>query len=449
VVAAALLACLVGCASDIPPARASAPDPAASAAQNELLESKARAFRASIADRHRAAEGFLLYSVDLDAVREQLAHSTYPALGDTPTYTGMLAAAECTRADVETGAERAEALADADRTLAGLEILMRVTGRRGLLARGIQRPPAPAESKPDDRWFKGAPGYEQYLWRGDVSRDQYANGLLPALAACREYFPERVRVLATDVAELLLETEMRLIDPDGRVTRYGELGPFAGLGFNPIAKLTGYAVFALAAELDPDPRFAKRRDELRDRDRVVASSSVTNIRVFGLTSNSNDLMAWNLYRVLVPLAERTRDPALPDLRHGLRRSWLRVKPYDNPYFTLLFCRLEPQACEPEALADARDMLLRFPLEKRRLAPSPRLAELPRALLPSRKLQAQALAPVPIELRPAETFEWKASPYRISSATEPSTEYTGTDYLAAYWLYRGLESARAPVSASDP
>ena len=43
-------------------------------------------------DRHRAPEGFLLYAVDLVDVRDQLANGTYPALGDTPTYTGLLAA---------------------------------------------------------------------------------------------------------------------------------------------------------------------------------------------------------------------------------------------------------------------------------------------------------------------------------------------------------------------
>ena len=61
---------------------------------------KASEFRAAIVDRHRAAEGFLLYSIDLDLARDQLAHGTYPALGDTPTYTGLLAATDCTRADV-------------------------------------------------------------------------------------------------------------------------------------------------------------------------------------------------------------------------------------------------------------------------------------------------------------------------------------------------------------
>ena len=248
------------------------------------------------------------------------------------------------------------------------------------------------------------------------------------------------------MAELLLETDMRLVDPDGRATRYGELGPNAAWGWNPIAKLTGYAVFALAAELDPDPRFAAKRDELRDREGVVASSSISNVRILGFTSYSNEMQAWNLYRVLVPLARRTRDPALPDLERGMQRAWLRVREDDNAYFTVLFCKFAPESCEPRALESARQTLVRFPLEKRRLAPSPALDELPRALLPSRKFDIEARDPVPIELRPAENFEWKSSPYRLDGITAPGIEYTGLDYLAAYWLYRSLEPAATTPAA---
>jgi hypothetical protein len=139
---------------------------------------------------------------------------------------------------------------------------------------------------------------------------------------------------------------MQLVDPDGRRTTYGDLSPGALWGWNSIAKLTGYGVFALAAELDGDPRFARKRDELRDRDRVVATSGITNFRALGITNFSNDLMAWNLYRVLIPLARRTGDPALGDLLRGMRRSWERVRQDRNAYFTILYCQLAPSGRVP-------------------------------------------------------------------------------------------------------
>jgi hypothetical protein len=447
---------LLGCALD--PASPSTPEavldarsPAAILAEEALLLAKARSFRSAILDRHLSLEGLLLYRVDLERIREQLAEGRYEDYADTPTFTGLFTATSCARADVEPSAERAEALADAQRAFDGLELLMRVTGRRGLLARGVRRGAPPEETAPHERWFAGGPGYEGYSWRGDVSMDQYANGLLPALEACRTHFPDRTRSLVTDVAGMLLETEMKLVDPDGRRTRYGDLSSRAFLGFNSIAKLTGYAVFALAADLDADPRWAARRDALRDEDHVVASSTITNVRIFGITNFSNDHMAWNLYRVLVPLARRTSDPALPDLLRGVRRTWKRVRPDRNAYFALVFCGLMPEECEPGVLRDARETLLRFPEEKRKLAPSAELAQLPRALLPDRKLRRRARQVVPIELRPASSLEWKSSPYRVNSRAMQNVEYTGLDYLAAYWLYRGLrrEDGSPPSSCVDP
>jgi hypothetical protein len=407
----------------------------ACAARADVLAEKAQAFRDALVARHVAPEGFVIYEVDL---RQPVTAGQQGALADTPTFTGLWAAASCDRAELESGAAREQALDDARRALDGLAFLMDVTGRPGLLARGVQLGPPPQE-RDERRWFAGAAGFEAYAWRGNASHDQYANGLLPALAACRSLLPEPSRALARAFAERLLADSLQLVDPDGRRTRYGDLSPRAGYGFNSIAKLTGYGAFALAAELDPDPRWAQQRDRLRDRERVVDRSQRTNVRILGITNFSNDLMAWNLYRVLIPLARRSGDPALAALERGMRRAWKRVAQDRNAYFTALWCQLARAECGAELLEQVRDMLARFPLEKRRLAPAPELAELPRAWIPGRKWRRHARDPVPIELRPASSLEWKSSPYRISAAALPHLEYTGIDYLLAYWTYRGIES----------
>ena len=409
----------------------------AETAADPLLR-KARLFRQALVERHLSDEGLVLYRIDLQEAPQRLATGDYPVLGDTPTFTGLWAATACTRANAEPpGVGRKEALADAERALGGLEFLMRVTGRRGLLARSVRRADGPSSDEAGRRWFQGAEPLGAYRWRGDVSQDQYANGLLPAASACRDLFPERSHRMVVDFALHLLESDFRLVDPDGRATRFGDLSWRSGFGFNSVAQLTSYAAFSLAAALDPDPRFARTRDELRDRYRVVARSRTTNLRVFGITNYSNDLMAWNLYRVLVPLARQTGDPALADLRHGMLRSWLRVKADGNAYFVAVHCRVEPQSCDRAALAAARSLLERFPLEKRKLEPAPELAAVPRRWLPGRKLEPMAQKPVPIELRPVSSFEWKSNPYRVEPRVKPSIEYTGLDYLAAYWLLASM------------
>lgn len=407
----------------------------ATAATEQSLVQKAALFRQALLDRHLSPEGLVLYRVNLRTIRADLRRGTYPNLADTPTFTGIFAAASCTRAS--SGANRALALEDAERALSGLELLMSVTGSPGLLARAVRRDEgAPADGL-RGKWFPGAAGYERFVWRGDVSFDQYANGLLPAIAECAEYFPERSRRLATDFARHLIAHDMQLVDPDGERTRYGDLSWRSGLGFNALAQLTGYAGFSLAAQLDPDPVWAEQRDRLRDRYRIAARSRRTNLRILGVTNPSNDLMAWHLYRTLVPLAHRSADPSLPELRHGMHRAWRRVRSDGNAYFALLMCKLEPGSCDRQTLLRARELLVRFPLEKRKLDPPEALDLLPRRWLPGRKWQRLAREPVPIELRRQSSFEWKSSPYRVERSNAPDIEYTGLDFLAAYWLFRAL------------
>ena len=408
-----------------------APDP---------LTTKALVFSRALEERHLSPEGLLLYRIDLRSIETDLVRGTYPDLADGATFTELLAGAACDRATFESGPARQSALVDADRALAGLELLMAVTGSPGLLARAARRAVPPEGAPERRRWSRGGAGYQEYSFRGNVSMDQYANGLLPAVGLCAEHFPQRARALIVASAEHLLRHEMHLTDPDGRPTRFGDLSASSGFGFNSLAQLTGYGVFALGAALDPDPRWARQRDRLRDDDRVVARAQRTNLRVFGVTNTSNDLMAWNLYRVLVPLLRRSDDPALPDLLRSMKRTWRRVREDRNAYFTLVHCKLEPEACDAALLETARDQLAAFPLNKRKIAPPATLARLPKRLLPGRKWRRQARDLVPMQLRPVSSFEWKSSPYRLHYSVAPDIEYTGLDFLVAYWLYLEVTAA---------
>ena len=408
-----------------------APDP---------LATKALAFERALEERHISSEGLLLYRIDLRSIETDLLRGTYPDLADGATFTGLLAAAACGRASFVSGPARQGALTDADRALAGMELLMAVTGSPGLLARAARRAPAPEGAPERRRWSRGGPGYEEYSFRGNVSMDQYANGLLPAVGLCAEHFPARARALIVASAGHLLTHGMHLTDPDGRPTRFGDLSASSGFGFNSLAQLTGYGVFALASALDPDPRWERQRDRLRDDDRVVARAQRTNLRVFGVTNTSNDLMAWNLYRVLVPLLRRSNDPALPDLLRSMKRTWRRVREDRTAYFTLVYCKLEPDGCDAALLETARDQLAAFPQNKRKIAPPAALAELPKRLLPGRKWRRQARDLVPMQLRPVSSFAWKSSPYRVHYSVAPDIEYTGLDFLVAYWLYLEVTAA---------
>ncbi len=415
--------------------------PAPAPADVDPLAEKAGQFRAALVERHISPEGVVLYKIDLDRLPEARSGGRYPSVSDTPMFNGIWAATSCLRASLVRGPEREEALHDAGHALAGLELLMGVTGRRGLLARLVRHADAPREaSEARQKWYPGASGYENYRWRGEVSVDQYASGLLVAVWECREFFPARSRELVTAFADHLLAHDLEITDADGARTRFGDLSPRSGYGWNSIAQLTAYASFALAAELGSNPAHARERDRLRDERRVVARSRTTNVRIGAITNHSNDLMAWSLLRVLVPLARETGDPALVDLRHAMYLAWFRVRNDGNALFAGLFCQLDPEACDRAALEQARALLARFPLDKQLRGPDPRVASLPRRLIPGRKWRPLARDLVPIELRTPSSYEWKSSPYRVDGTAHPGKEYTGLDYLSAYWVLRAVDSA---------
>ncbi|MFQ5699197.1 MAG: hypothetical protein ACE5IL_13045 [Myxococcota bacterium] len=410
-----------------------------SRAADDPLRLRELHYRTNLLERHVSPEGIVLYRVNPSRIAREVREGRYPLLADAPTFTGQWATGACLRAGYSRGAAREQALDDASRALGGLEALSAVTGVPGLYARTLRRAPPPSGAP--GRWFRGRRRGSAYFWRGDVSMDQYANGVLPALWACRALFPERTRRAAVALADHLLANGLHLVDPDGRPTRFGDLSPRAGAGLNSIAMLTGYAAFSLAARLDPAPVYRRERDRLRDRERVPARARVTNLRFFGRAKRSNDLMAWDLLRVLVPLARETRDPALGDLRHALFSTWLRVRADGNAYFAILFCRIEPESCDGSALRAARDQLEHFPLTRLRARVEPGLERLPRAWLPDRRGRRRARDPVPIGLRAPSSFEWKSDPYRLVQGVAPHTEYSGLDFLVAYWAYRSLPRVR--------
>jgi len=125
----------------------------------------------------------------------------------------------------------------------------------------------------------------------------------------------------------------------------------------------------------------------------------------------------------------------------MHRAWLRVRPDGNAYFALALCAIEPASCDPVAARAAQSLLERFPENKRQHELDPGLADIPRWPLPGRKFARIARVIVPIELRPPSSFEWKSSPYRLEGGTNPSTQYTGLDFLAAYWLWVAHTSGR--------
>ena len=416
---ATALAICAACASDPPAAAAAAPPRRARRRTRSCRRRRARSVTA-IVDRHLASEGFLLYAIDLDHVRDQLANGTYPALGDTPTYTGLLAATDCARADVETGAARSEALADADRALAGLEIADARDGSPGLLARGIQRPPKPdALRSPTIAGSPALPASSRTCGAATSRGTSTRTVSFPRWRPAANTFPNGCECSPATWPSSCSRRTCGSSIPTA-ASRVRRARSERGLGLQ--SDREAHRVRRVRARRRARPRPALRREARRaprSRSRrgharasatsASSASPATRTRCRpGISTGCS--CRWRV---------RTHDPALADLEQGMHRAWLRVREDDNAYFTVLFCKFAPESCEP---ARSRDRPRDPGALSAREAPPRAVASAGRAAAGAAAVAqvatSQARDPVPIELRPAENFEWKSSPYRSTDIAAP-------------------------------
>lgn len=120
----------------------------------------------------------------------------------------------------------------ADESFEAIEILERVTGEEGSIARCFNK--SDVKQRHED-WFFFPMEWHQstsmpgYRWIGDPSSDTYANlmyglALYYDLVADEEY-KKRVKVWVTKVTDRMMEHDMRIVDVDGKMTLWGNFSP--------------------------------------------------------------------------------------------------------------------------------------------------------------------------------------------------------------------------------
>ena len=394
------------------------------------LSEKAAAYQARIADLHQLPDGVIRYRVHASQARDD-----YGDLPDGPFFAGLYLASQSLRL-AATG--EAAARSEVERTLAGMELLMAVTGRPGLLARWVGRGPSPR----DTEWLPSEtrPGY---WWRADVSKDQlagYACGLGVALAVLPEpALRARVAGLAGPLAQHLDEHALRVVDHDGVRTTHGDLRPrLAGfpVGVN--------ALIALAVARAADA--AGAGSELWTRlleEGALGAAGAAHWRAPGNTKRVNENMA---YVALLPLLRLEADAApARELREVEARLWETVAGEHNAFFALVHAAASGDAgARAEGVAALREFPDRkrdFPVDLTRDG-----LAFERSLWKSSKGEPRARAPLPLYVRPSGSNLWVNDPRLMAGSLRDrgETEYAGIDYLLAYWLGR----ERGFVAAED-
>lgn len=404
----------------LPPARPVLPD------KGVLLE-KALEYERQMGERHLSLEGLVLYRV-----REKEPPTL--SLADAAIWTGCYVAAEAFRWKVTGDPEARQRLMA---SLNALHLLHQVTGKKGLLARAFRRATAPARGE-KGRWRQGKRRHEEYRWMGDVSVDQ-VDGVFFGYAVAFDLLDEptvhrETAETVAAVADHLLEHQMQIIGRDGERTKHGDLGD--GFFSEDLNALIALMIMKVAHHITAEPRFAAAYRRLITRKeyhlRAAAARDKWWEYLVGTNHSDNNLAFLAFY----PLMRLEKDRTLRrSYRQGLRRAWEVVRVEANPLFTFIY-RALTGAEEERASARAIETLFHFPSVKRN-APvdQSRRRDLCRSFWRDRLGRRQSCAPLPIQDRPADSFEWKENPYRLKGGGDGLTRFAGVDYLLPYWMGR--------------
>ncbi len=230
------------------------------------------------------------------------------------------------------------------------------------------------------RWPKSADG--RWWWKADTSSDEldghyFFLALYHDLVAESAEEKEGVRRVVARLTDHLVDHGFRLVDHDGRTTRWGEYSPSAlnqdprwqvERGLNSMSML---AYLAIAGHVTGEPRFAAAAATLR-RDHAYAANALSPKvqRGIGSGNQSDDEMAFMSFHHLV------RYEADADLRRAylaaFHGAWLLEQPERNPFFNFAFATAARAAgpggpCDPghdgEWLDDSIESLVMLPLDR--------------------------------------------------------------------------------------
>jgi hypothetical protein len=385
------------------------------------LRAKAERYQARLAELHRMPDGVIRYRV-----AEGQALDDYGDLPDGPFFTGLYLASQALRLHAGEEAARAEVHAALD----GMALLLEVTGAPGLLARWVARA-QPARTR--SVWAP-SPARPGYLFRADVSKDQlagYACGLGVAFARLPD--PEiraRVAKLALPLAEHLRSNDQRIVDVDGERTTHGNLSArIAGVPIG-VNALIALSVAKAGDAASGNDRFSRALDERG----YLRAARAAHWRAPGNTKRVNENMSYVSLLALLLLESAPERRGV--LREAETRLWDAVRGERNAFFAGVHTLAGGDAA---ARAEAQAALAEFPERKQELPVDLTRPgfDFERSLWKSSKGLPRAKEPVPLYLRPAGSNLWVSDPRALVGSLRDTgqTEYSGVDYLLAYWLAR--------------
>lgn len=341
--------------------------------------------------------------------------------------------------------------AAAKQSIQALHLLCTVSGKPGLLARAAWPKDRPMA---DDGIWRDSPD-GKHRWRGDVSTDQ-VDGVLFGFSLAYDLAADEndKTLIARDVAALvgqILADDLRIIDVDGKVTRWGRYFP-KYVKYEALNALLWLQALKVAEHVTGESRFTEAYRKYAE-DEGYAEISVKARRMLnpltpGAVNHSDDVLFFLGHE---PLLRYETDSALRELfLEGFRRAWSGgegfpgLKAEGNPLYAWLAAKY---LGDDSGVAAALDTLRWFPLDMKmnQAALAEYQTELGFAYDPAPGSPEPAPgAPIPIDRREKTWSAWVQDPYLSPGErrNDSPLEYNGHDYLLAYWMGRYLGFVRA-------
>ena len=358
----------------------------------------------------------------------------YTRCGDSAIWTGHYLAAEAFRFRATLDPQ---ALANARAALAGLNLLVDITGM-DLLSRCVVPTDSPfaagiiSEESPNGIYKATLDGRTWYLV-GNTSRDQYC-GVFFGLGAAYDLIPDaafqqNVASLATRLLNRLLKYSWNVVMPDGSVSTTFALRPDQELTFLQIGRHVNPQQFA--------SEYSRQAGSLAPFVPVPLGVDAADDHSSYFKFNLAFINLYNLIRLEDNASNRTWYERGFSLVRGATDNHL------NPHFNMIDRALHgPNAArDQETLADLTAWLER-----------PRYDGYVDLHGKVQACGSEACHPIPVAERPPSDFLWQLDPFQLSGGGLGIIETAGIDYLLPYWMarYFGLipdPSALAHVHAS--
>jgi hypothetical protein len=348
------------------------------------------------------------------------------------------------------------ARAEAVNTFQALNFLQKSTGIPGFPARSIW-----AVGEVGHKATGGSGGYAaewhatadgKFEWKGDTSSDElcahfYAIGIFLELAA-PEAEAQKARQQLADVASHLIDHQWRLVDIDGKPTRWGRWDPDyflteEGRFDRGLQSVEILSFMKMAGVVTPDAaaraKFAKAYGDLvrlgypaytlRER-QVFPSESVLHFE--------DQLAFWSYWNLL----RHETDPALRSMyRRSFERTWEILRVEQQPWFNFVYAALTGNEAE---FGPAAAHLREWPLDLRIWSfQNSHRADLqtPPGYV-ALKASPRAFSP-----REREPMRWDAWTMQADGGTGGRDVVEPSGWLLAYWMGRYYGFIEAPAAGA--